>query len=645
MVVLAVASGPVGAQTLHVERLSGGTEFVFVTQALSAATTVSWPDADGGVASITRGELNLVADTEATLASLDPVPRVIVAVGGSQLAELRSMVERALTGRVLADGARRPWLPVEGSVDRRLGTPGSRGLVRLDVPLPPADDGRRSSAEVLWELIPGLLHAELPGLRARIDDDLGRLEGDVEPDLAELKLRQIRVALARLGDSVQLDEDGVAAARTRIEVRRQALLGTHPDAARLLVKRWLAGGIEAVRQYLFGIEGVTPLSVRAAAREWLPSHPGQAVLMMPPQFFNPRFAQGPEVVQLDNDLLAAVLERPGAGLSVICLRPVLLPDVDGQVTATVLARVAAELRASGSAPGWIRVLENPPVLELATAPDGLPELVEVLQSALDQVSEDNLTVQLDDVGARRRALQLMAGVLGLAEGVEQSPAAILQPGNLAVGVVSPDAETAIESMTKFALGGTAPLSGPVGRSVQPLPRTREAAAGGESTMVIALDFAVPVGDVVARAVADVVVQRAMALAVGETATALHPMVPGRKVALVVLSAAGPLAELETRAATNWKAMIAGVDEAELGAARRRLAATVAADASGPLGRARLCAAVAAGGVEWRNPTDLELEIMTLSAEQVDGVLAQLPTFEDASTTGAGVLPVPEVGKP
>ncbi len=643
--VLAFVANPSAAQTLHVERLPGGTEFIFVTQPLSAATTVSWSTLEGGDQSITRGELNLIADTEQELTLEDPVSPVIIAVGGSQLPELRSMLERVLAGRPLAAAGGRSPVPAEGGVDRRLGGPGSRALVRLDIPLPAPNDGRRSSAEVLWELIPALLHPDLPGFRGRIEGDRGRLEGDVDPDLAELELRQLRLALARLGDSARLDDDAVGVARLRIEVRRKALLGTHPDAAELLVQRWLEGGIDAVRQYLFGIEGVTEQSVRAVARDWLPSHPGQAVLMLPPQFFNPRFALGPEIIQLDNDLMAAVLERPGAGLSAVNLRPVLLPDVDGAETATVLARVAAEMRASGSAPGWIRVLEDPPALELATSPDGLPEMLEVLQAALERVSEDDLMVGSEGGGGRRRALQLMAGVLGLAEGMEQGPAALLRPGNLAVGVVSPDAETAIESMAKFGLGGSSPSAMMVGRSMQPVPRTREAASGGESTLVIALEFGVPAGDIVVRAAADVVVQRARAQEIAADVAAIHPVVPGRKVALIVLSAPGPLAELEKRVEKGWSTMVAGVDEVELIESRRRLAASVAADSSGPLGRARLCAAAAAGDVAWRSPTDLELEIMTLSAEQIDGVLEQLPTWEDASTTGAGVLPVPAVTTP
>ncbi len=642
--VLAMMAGPAAAQTLHVEQLSGGAEFLFVTEPLSSATTVSWPTV-GGIQSLTRGELNLVADAEQALASVDPAPRIIIAVGGSQLTQLQSMLDRVLAGRPLAGGQRGSAVPTEGGVDRRLGTPGGRAVIRLDVPLPSPEDGRRSSAEVLWELIPTLLGPELAGFRGRIDGDLGRLEGDVNPDLAELKLGQLRLALAQLGDNAGIDGDTVAAARLRIEVRRKARLGTHPEAAELLVSRWLAGGIDAVRQFLFGIEGVTENSVRAAASGWLPEHPGQAVVMVPPQFFNPRFASGPQIVQLDNDLMAAVLERPGAGLSAINLRPVLLPDVDGQVTATVLARVAAELRAAGSAPGWIRVLEDPPGLELATSPDGLPEMMEALQGAVDRVSEDDQMVGLEGAGARRRALQLMAGVLGLAEGVEQSPAALLRPGNLAVGVVAPDAETAIESMAKFGLGGTAPSTVMVGRTVEPAPRTREAAAGQVSTLVIALEFAVGTGDVVARAAAAVAVQRAASLEIAADSVAIHPVVPGRRVALVVLSAPGPLSELEKRAEKGWPAMISAVKEAELVEVRGRLAATVAADASGPLGRARLCAAAAAGDVAWRTPADLELEIMTLSAEQLDGVLGQLPKWKDASTTGAGVLPVPEVGRP
>jgi hypothetical protein len=236
-------------------------------------------------------------------------------------------------------------------------------------------------------------------------------------------------------------------------------------------------------------------------------------------------------------------------------------------------------------------------------------------------------------------------VLGLAEGVESSPAVLLRPGNLAVGLVSPDAETALESIAKFGLGGAVPADAPLGRAVEPVPRTREAAPGTESTLVMVLEPIVATGDLAMRVVAEVVAERARARGLAEHIEVVHPVVPGRRVALLVLRAAGELSALERRTEKAWPAMSANVDEDELAAVRPRLAAAVATAASGPLGRARLCAAAAAGDVTWRTPADLELEIISLSAEQVNGVLAQLPGWDGVPTTASGVLPVPKIGTP
>jgi hypothetical protein len=455
----------------------------------------------------------------------------------------------------------------------------------------------------------------------------------------------LRLALAQMGDSSRLDRDRVSAARLRLEVRRKALVSTHPQVAETALRRWQGGGLTAVQEFLFGVEGVTEESVRVAARSWLPKHPGRAVVVLPPRVFNPRFAQGPQVVQLDNDLVVAVLERPGAGLSVVSLRPVLLPDVDGQVTATVLARVAAELRGSHFPPGWVRVLEDPPVLELAALPDGLPEMVEVLQGALERVAEDDRPVGLDETDARRRALQLMAGVLGLAEDVQLSPAALLRPGNLAVGVVTPDAETAVESLDKFNLGGAVESVVPDGLSVQLVPRTREAAAGGDSTLVVALDLGLLASGVASRVVGEVVMSRVQALEIAADVEMLRPVVPGRNVGLLVVSSPGPLEELEDRLSKHWKGLTDAPGEDEVAEARHRVAADLAAAASGPLGRARMCAAVAVGNTLWRKPMDLELEILSLPVEKIDLVFEQLPQWDKLSTTGAGVLPVPEASTP
>jgi len=108
----------------------------------------------------------------------------------------------------------------------------------------------------------------------------------------------------------------------------------------------------------------------------------------------------------------------------------------------------------------------------------------------------------------------------------------------------------------------------------------------------------------------------------------------------VVSAHGPLEDLESRLSKQWKVLTAAPTEEELTDARHRVAAKLAAAASGPLGRARLCAAVAVGNALWRKPADLELEILSLPLEKVELVFEELPPWSDLITTGAGVLPVP-----
>ena len=637
---LLLGAAPAAPQALHSERFSGGSELVFVTQPLAGATTLAWPQADGGSHAITLGQLNLVPDAESALLAVDPPPPVVVVVGGSQLGELTSAIERAIGGRAAAPApAGRPLID-EGGIDRRLGASDGEATVRIEVPLPPPADWRRSTVEVLWELMPELLSGEHPGYRTRLEGDWGVLEGNVDADLVDLELRQLRFEIARIGESVVLDGRRVEAARSRLEVRRRALLAAHPDGARAVLERWQGGGVAGVREFLFGIVSVTEATVREAARTWLPQHPGRAVLVLPPRIFNPRFAPGPEVLTLGNDATAAILEREIAGLAVINLRPILLPDLDGELSATVLARVAAELRASEAPPGWIRVLGSPAALELATSPEGMPELVEVLQEALDRVAADDRPLAVEGSSARRRALALMSGVLSLGEGGELSSSALLRPSNLAVGVVAPDAETAAEALEKFGLGGPARPVAAMGQAVQPVPKTHEAAPGDDSALAVALDLGPATDELTAAMAGEVVAGRVAARGIARDVELLRPLVPGRSVLVLVVQAAGPLDALEKGLGRAWSALTAAVGEDEAAAVGRALAARLAADASGPLGQARRCAALAAGSGPWRNAEDLEREVLALTAEELSAVLRQLPPWPEATTTGAGLLPVP-----
>jgi hypothetical protein len=286
------------------------------------------------------------------------------------------------------------------------------------------------------------------------------------------------------------------------------------------------------------------------------------------------------------------------------------------------------------------VLSRPAALELATSPDGLPELVEVLQEALDRVSADDRTLAVDGSSARRRALELMSGVLSLGEGGELSSSALLRPSNLAVGVVAPDAETAVEALEKFGLGGPARPSAAIGQTVQPVPKTREAAPGDDSALAVAVDLAATTDELTAAMAGEVLAGRVAARGIARDVELLRPLVPGRSVLVLVVQAAGPLDALEKGLARAWTGLTAAVGEDEAAAAGRALAARLAADASGPLGQARRCAALAAGSGPWRNAEDLEREVLALTAEELSAVLRELPPWPEATTTGAGLLPLP-----
>jgi hypothetical protein len=636
-----LAASPAAAQALHVERVGPSTEFLLVSQPLSEATTVAWPLPDGAVFSMTSGGMTLAADLEAALQTLEGAPPVVVAVGGAQAGDLRPVLELGLGQEQLQTSRAQELARIEGGVDRRLGAPGSEALLRLEVLLPPVDDWRRSTVEVLWELLPELLATDLPGLTSRVDGDLGRLEARVNPEFVELELRKLRLTLAQVSEDVRLDEALVESSRQRLQVRRQAQLGIHPEGARNLAELWLAGGVPAVREYLFGIEGVTLEGIRNSARQWLPLHPGHAVLMLPPRVFNPRFAPGPEQLQLANDVVAAVLERPGAGLSAVCLQPVVVPDVDGSLTGTVLSRLAAELRASEGAPGWVRVREQPPLLELAAPADGFAELLEVLQRALPRIAGDDRQVGGLEDDARSRALALMAGVLGLAESVGLSPAELLQPSNLAIGVVAPDGEAAVEALHKFPIGGAPARGRPDSSALPPVPRTREAAPGQESVLVLSVEL-FPSGDEVAALMAGGLIERRARLLLGDVGVELlEPLVPGRTVLLLVIRAGATLDELEQLVGEKWAEITTPVSEDELAQLRRPLAAELASRYSGPLGYARRCAAVAAGSRWWRLPSEMELEVLTATPEWLNEALAGVGDWELIQTTGAGLLPIPE----
>ncbi len=508
--------------------------------------------------------------------------------------------------------------------------------------LPPPGDARRSAVEVLWDLIPQLLSETIPILQSRVADDRGILDGRIDAETAEITVSDLRLQLARIASDPNLQADDVAEARRRLQVRRYAALEEHPDAALEVLERWLSGGEEAVRELVFGIQAVTIQSVREAAAEWLPTHPGHAQLILPPRVFNPRFAVGPQIHQLGNDLTAAILERASAPLSVVVLRPVMVPDLDGEVTATVLARLARELRSAESRPGFVRVRTDPPLIEVAGPADGFGELLEQLTGAYVAVASDRSPVPTYGDDARRRALDLMAGLLGVTETEDPSPAALLRAGNLALGVVATDAEAAAEALGKFWAVDSSDGAATNVQSVPAVPRTRVAAAGDESVLVVGLETEFGGNEAASMVLRELLETRAGALWPDSRIRVLRPYVPGRSLLLVVIAADETVDVVERTVVRGWSSLTSSAGEAELAPVKRRVAAAASAEMSGVAGHARLCAATAAGASRWREPAEFELEVLTVDAEMINLILKSFSDFSTLETTGAGVLPITEL---
>jgi len=498
--------------------------------------------------------------------------------------------------------------------------------------------------EVLWGLLPELLNDALEGVRTRTDGDSGLLEARTDSEMADIARRRLQLELARIAEAPSLRPERVDAAVQRLLVQRRALMERHPDTARFLLELWIEGGIDAVREFLFAVEGVTLEKVRAAAQQWLPQHPGNVVIVLPPRSYRPRFAAPPQIVQLESGLTGAVLERTGTSLATLCMRPVVVPDLDYELAATVLSRLARELRDDQERPGWIWVNADPPQLELALPADEFARLGEVLEAALGRVADDRQPVMTEGGSARRRALRLMAEFLGIAEGSQLSPASLLRPGNLALGLVAEDGETAVEALYKFWAPEDLPQVVATSRPVAPVPKTREAASGGESALVVDLELGVAGDEIVALVVAEVLKRRAAEI-FGASIDVLHPFVPGHRVVLLVASAALPFDELETQLIRGWSALTAPVVEEELVGVRREVAALSSAEWSGATGRARRCAAVASGAVQWRPTSDLEMSILAVPAESVNSALAVVNDWTSLHNTGAGALSIVERDQP
>lgn len=647
--VLLMACGAVtaGAQVLHVETLPNGTELMLVAQPEATATAVAWPERSGGeleVRSIASGELGLASDLASAFKDATEAPPVLIAVGAATPDELRGAASGALGSLPVAPlpSGPAPGRTDEGGTERRLGTPGSQANLRLVLPLPPLEDGRRTAVEILLELAPGLLANDLPGLRSTEGTDTATFEIQVDPAGADLYLERLRRRLAQLGDDTRLDAAMVERARRHLDVRRMAGLEELPTGAERLVRIWAGGGDRAIRQYLFGASGADLAGVREAARTWMPRHPGWATILLPPQSLNPRFAGGPETELLDNGLSVALLERPATPLAVLDLRPVTSSDLAGDRTATVLARLAGALRQADNAPPWIRVLADPPSLLVATAPDGFSEALEAVTNALEELRQDTAPVT-SSRDPRHAALGLAAALLGVGD-TALTPAALLAPDNLALGAVVPDVERAQEALHKL-LDTVQGSTGTVAVNVGGSPRHAVALPGTRSAVAVLLPVAAGTDDVDLGLAAEVLRTR-LAAVFGKGATSvLRPAVPGRTVLVVVVEADGTVGAVESRLKESWPNLVAEVGDEELAPLRHRLAAELAIHASGSTGAALRCAAIAAQGGSWRRPEELESLTMAAEPKAVSALLGGFAPWDDLERAVAGPLPVEDLALP
>lgn len=630
--VAATASG----QALTVRSLEGGTEVVLVTQALAEMSAACWPMVSESGQWLGRcatgSDLTFTAELERALGDLEKAPSALIIVGGSGRREAIDRVAKVLKGKGLDDTPPRPPRDLtEGGQERRLGQPGGPTILRLDVQLPSVDDPERTAVEVLWNVLPRHLSEVNAGVRSRLDGDIGSLEFSVDGDLGDLELRSLRLALAQVAGAPSLESEAVEAEAKRLRIARSARLESAEKAGLDLLSLWIRGGSTGIRQHLFGPDGVTLSRVREAAGRWLPRHPGHGVFVMPPRQFRPRFAPGPVTGRMSNDVSGAVLARPSAQLAALVLRPVLLADLTGDAEAVVLTRLATALRGSENRPAYIAVETGPPRLEMAAQTGDFPELCEALQRALVGVAGDT-TVLGRTSDARGTALRLMAGVLGMESGVDVTPAAVLSPGNLAVGGVASDAELALEALEKFGVGGDPVGVGPAG-GIGGIPRHRMPAAGTRSAVAVALPLAA--GFPIPETIAELITMRAPEVIEGVTVEVLLPLIPGRSVMVLVVTREGEIASLEDALRGAWKKLFSPAAEHEVEALRKTVAARVVTEAGGVLGRARVCAAIAAGADSWRTPSDREMAALTIDLIAVNVDLELLAETAEAEWTASG----------
>ncbi len=643
-----LVSALASAQTLEIIPAGKGGEVLVVSAPLADAFGIAWVEVgeDGAptVRSVAGPALMASSQLERILGSGEdrPLPPVVAVTGSIRPDEVSGLVGQLAAGRPAAAVSRHETPSrAEGGVRRRLGRPGSEATLRLTIPLPPRDDTLRSPAEVLATLLPGVPGVAMNGLSVRLDGDAVVLTAPVAAELAEGRLERLRLALARFADDPSLKPGEIERARSKLAVRRLVTLVSNPAGAETVVRWWLAGGDRAVRELLFGLEGVGPHRLAEAARRWLAVHPGEGELRLPPRVLNPRFAAGPVAVELPSGATAMLLERPVTPLEAVVIRPVLTPDLEGAVTASVLARLAAEIRQLPQAPGWVEVRKDPARLELAAPAGDVASLLEALGKALAVVGADTTPVA-GSGGAEASALGLMADSLGLTVDGPLSPARLLEADNLALGALVTDAEAAREALLKLLGEAQAAGSGTVATDLTSSTRSRLAITGTTSCLVVRLDGmdGSPSADTALALV------RERVASLGElTVRLVEPRVPGQAPALLVVTAEAALPDLESRLAGTWDRLTAPPTEDELETVRKAVLRETAQRWTGPVGRAALMAAVAAGQRSWSPPAQWPVRILAVEAGDLEPYLARWRAWDELETTGAGPFPVGSVPLP
>jgi len=624
-------------QALSVRKLPNGTELILITRPLAELDAACRPGAaPADTAHCVAAPELLFASVLETDLQEDPPPACVLILAGVGQRGILDRLEDLLSGKEqLAPQRSLPQPPdAEGGIERRLTAPGSPSKIRLEIPLPEAADPRRPAMETLWAMLPHLLKKEFPGIRAGHRGSTAFLELEVDGETAETRLSALRLALARLAADPSLKADDILATAHRLQVARMAGLEEPEKAGKEILGLWREGGVDAVRQYLFGLKSVDPPLIVESIRSWLTLHPGRALISLPPRIFQPRFAPGPKVETLENNLSAAVLERPQVSLSALVLRPILLSGLGGDAEALVLTRIGAAIRAGGLPLPSLAVRDNPPRLELVADADGFALLCEALQRALAEVAEDEHPVA-GSLEPRDRALSLLGQLLGLNTGREPSAADILAPGNLALGGLAPDAETAMEALRKFGVGGEKRQDQLLSSRLDTAPRHRQAAAGSRSAVAVGVEYSAPWPlpgflRVLLRARAEETWPEAKV-------RLLQPLVPGKQELVLLIEAEAPGRSLEDSVRENFSALFLPVDEEQMSALRRRVVLEETQKASGIIGRARSCAAVAAGETGWRAPDRQQMQIMSLEVTDLNDLLGELEA--GAKTEWATVGPM------